>query len=140
MMDVSLRILRVPTRPPRAPHRGRRPITTSNTRPPPATRRRRLEGEVGCDGTDMPAGPTCTPLDRSQRSPIMCGRIDPTPRWRNWQTHYFEVVAPQGVQVQVLSWASLKAIRKDRLLRFQAAVTLRVFDDFRGMEIGRAHV
>ena len=28
-----------------------------------------------------------------------------TPRWRNWQTHYFEVVAPQGVQVQILSWA-----------------------------------
>ncbi len=30
---------------------------------------------------------------------------DTTPRWRNWQTHYFEVVAPQGVQVQILSWA-----------------------------------
>src|SRR2546425_3827745 len=30
-----------------------------------------------------------------------------TPRWRNWQTHYFEVVAPQGVQVQILSWASI---------------------------------
>src|SRR3982750_3094831 len=28
-----------------------------------------------------------------------------TPRWRNWQTHYFEVVAPRGVQVQILSWA-----------------------------------
>src|SRR6185437_11600599 len=26
-------------------------------------------------------------------------------RWRNWQTHYFEVVAPRGVQVQILSWA-----------------------------------
>ncbi len=30
----------------------------------------------------------------------------PSPRWRNWQTHYFEVVAGQPVQVQVLSWAS----------------------------------
>src|SRR5690348_8386098 len=28
-----------------------------------------------------------------------------TPRWRNWQTHYFEVVARQLVQVQILSWA-----------------------------------
>src|SRR5271155_5122767 len=32
-------------------------------------------------------------------------KVNPTPRWRNWQTHYFEVVAPQGVQVQILSWA-----------------------------------
>ena len=45
---------------------------------------------------------TTVPLD-SWRS----GRIlsVTTPRWRNWQTHYFEVVAPQGVQVQILSWA-----------------------------------
>ena len=35
----------------------------------------------------------------------MCPRFDTTPRWRNWQTHYFEVVAPKGVQVQILSWA-----------------------------------
>jgi hypothetical protein len=34
-----------------------------------------------------------------------------TPRWRNWQTHYFEVVAGQPVQVQILSWALNEAIR-----------------------------
>lgn len=27
------------------------------------------------------------------------------PRWRNWQTHYLEVVAPRGMEVRVLSWA-----------------------------------
>src|SRR5688572_6740848 len=27
------------------------------------------------------------------------------PRWRNWQTHYLEVVAPQGMEVRILSWA-----------------------------------
>src|SRR5829696_6029582 len=31
-----------------------------------------------------------------------------TPRWRNWQTHYFEVVAGNTVQVQILSWASMR--------------------------------
>ena len=29
-----------------------------------------------------------------------------TPRWRNWQTHCFEVAASNIVQVQILSWAS----------------------------------
>lgn len=27
------------------------------------------------------------------------------PRWRNWQTHRFEVAASNIVQVQILSWA-----------------------------------
>src|SRR5438270_3044684 len=28
-----------------------------------------------------------------------------SPRWRNWQTHCFEVAASNIVQVQILSWA-----------------------------------
>ena len=41
-------------------------------------------------------------LDRIAAERIISAQA---PRWRNWQTHYFEVVAPQGVQVQILSWA-----------------------------------
>src|SRR5436309_96140 len=43
-------------------------------------------------------------------------QITQTPRWRNWQTHYFEVVAPQGVQVQILSWALESRPATGRLL------------------------
>jgi hypothetical protein len=46
--------------------------------------------------------PECDDLDTLNRFRILTAS---KPRWRNWQTHYFEVVAPQGVQVQILSWA-----------------------------------
>src|SRR5262245_52587674 len=43
------------------------------------------------------------------------------PRSRNWQTHYFEVVAPQGVEVRVLSWALRRGIICSRLQARPAA-------------------
>src|SRR5688500_6764005 len=50
--------------------------------------------------------PPSTPLDTPVERRIIPGvHIITTPRWRNWQTHYFEVVARQLVQVQILSWA-----------------------------------
>jgi hypothetical protein len=42
------------------------------------------------------------PLDTT-KAPHILFHLEP--RWRNWQTHYFEVVAGQPVQVQILSWA-----------------------------------
>ena len=54
-------------------------------------------------GRYTPAGEPPGPrLDTGRSAHIISGE---SPRWRNWQTHYFEVVAPQGVQVQILSWA-----------------------------------
>jgi hypothetical protein len=57
----------------------------------------------------LPSPALCrAPLDSHGVAPIMFRVVRDTrttPRWRNWQTHYFEVVAPQGVQVQILSWA-----------------------------------
>src|SRR5439155_15926437 len=44
-------------------------------------------------------------LDRARSAHIMPRESPQTPRWRNWQTHYFEVVAGQPVEVRVLSWA-----------------------------------
>lgn len=43
--------------------------------------------------------------------------------WRNWQTRYFEVVVPQGVQVQVLPCAP-KSIQPPAVKRFIMKTTL----------------
>ena len=36
---------------------------------------------------------------------LLFDKVVVLPRWRNWYTHYLEVVAPKGLQVQLLSWA-----------------------------------
>jgi hypothetical protein len=36
-----------------------------------------------------------------------CAKVCATRLWWNWQTRYFEVVVPQGVQVQILLTAPL---------------------------------
>jgi hypothetical protein len=38
--------------------------------------------------------------------------------WRNWQTHYFEVVAPQGVGVQVPPPAHIEIVFFEKLRDF----------------------
>ncbi len=46
--------------------------------------------------------------------------------WRNWQTHYLEVVAPQGMQVQILSRAQNgKTAALKRLFYLPAAIVPR---------------
>ncbi len=57
------------------------------------------------------------PLDTTGSARIIPAALKP--RWRNWQTRYFEVVVPQGVQVRVLSWA-IKRLLAGFLLTFFA--------------------
>jgi hypothetical protein len=68
----------------------------------------------------------CPRLDTREAAHIL---IQTTPRWRNWQTHYFEVVAGQPVQVQILSWAYEKAIQFGSPSSFHLLVTA-VFPPF----------
>ncbi len=47
-----------------------------------------------------------------------CSNVPPARLWWNWQTRYFEVVVPQGVQVQILlsaPYASFFRLREQRL-------------------------
>lgn len=52
------------------------------------------------------------PNSTPNRSRLEYPRITPLPRWRNWQTHCFEVAASNIVQVQILSWASEPVARR----------------------------
>src|SRR5439155_23668805 len=84
------------------------------------------------------------PLDSEKQGHIMPCKSPQTPRWRNWQTHYFEVVAPQGVQLQILSWASKKCRSRAGLAAFSflssAHIDTTCSSSQNRHRIGRQHV
>src|SRR5436305_10525304 len=76
------------------------------------------------------------PLASDPSGASICGGLR---IWWNWQTRYFEVVVPQGVQVQVLLSAPL-FLRKSRILMTCADFTQNPPElDTRKMQFPKKH-